>query len=152
MVVVLGRIGAGCKRAGEDREPRTDRREAEELEAGERDDAGGEQHHPGGQQHDAQGGGGAEAAAEAGDPETARDDREEGESEARCGEVVHHDAHRDGDEPYDRQMHPGRDDRDPECAGGAASGRRGEHGHGENTVGGEEKTGYDRGAVEDVSG
>lgn len=152
MVVVLRRVGAGGQGAGEHGEPGADRCEADELEAGEGDESGGEEHHPGGQQGDAQGGGDTEPAAESGDPQAARDDRKEREPEARRREVVHHSAHRDGDQADDRQMHACRDHRHAEGAGRATPGRGGKYGYGEYTVGGEEKTGYDRGAVEDVSG
>jgi hypothetical protein len=150
--VVRGGIGAAGERAGERRQPRADRREAEELEAGEGDEAGGEEHHSGGEEDDAENGCRAEAAAEARDAEARGDDREERQAEAGGGEVVHHDADGDRDQPDDREVHAGGHDGDAEGSGGAAARRGGEDRDGEDTVRREEETGYDRRAVEDVAG
>jgi hypothetical protein len=145
-------IRARREGAGERAQPRADGREPEELEARERDEAGREQYHPGGEQHDAQGRDDAETAAESGDAEARRDDREERQPQTRRSEVVHDRADRDGDEADDGQMHAGGYDRHAECARGAASGRRGEYGDGEDAVGGEEEARDDGRAVEDVAG
>ncbi|MGN8553796.1 UNVERIFIED_CONTAM: hypothetical protein OHV15_14545 [Microbacterium sp. SLM126] len=150
--VVSRRVGAGGERAGERAQPGADRREAEELEACERDESRGEEHHPRREQHDAERRHRAEALGEPGDPEARRDDREKRKAQTGRRDVVHDGAHRDGDQTHDGQMQTRGYDGHAEGARRTASGCRGEYGDGENTVGGEQESGYDRRAVEDVSG
>jgi hypothetical protein len=150
--VVGRRVGAGGQGAGEHAQPGADGCEPEELEAGQRDEAGGEEDHAGREEHDAQRRDGAETPGETGDPEAGRHDRQQREAQACRRDVVHDDAHGDGDESDDRQVHARRDHRHAEGARRAASGRGGEYRDREDTVGGEEEAGNDRRAVEDVAG
>ncbi len=147
-----GGVRARRQSARKHRQPCTDRREAEELEAGERDDADGQQDHAGGEQHDARDRGRAEATAEPGDAQTRRHEREEGQTEPGRGEVVEFDAHRDRDEADDGEVESGGDHRHAERARGAAAGRGGQDGDDDDPVRRQEESRDDRGRVEDVGG
>lgn len=150
VVGVLGGFGAAGEHAGEHAQPRADRREPEELEAGQGDEPGGEEDHSGGEQHHAHDRRGAEESPESGDREAPGHDAEEREPEARRGDVVKDGADGDRDEADDRQVQSGRDHRCAESTCGAAADVGREHRDGQDAVGREQEARDDGRAVEDV--
>ena len=133
-------------------QPRADRREPEELEAGEGDDTGREQDHPRGEQRDAAARRHAEHAGEAWNAEAPRHDGEEREAEAGRGEVVQLGADGEGDEADDREVQARRDHRRAEGPRHHAVGGPGEDGDDDDAVRGQQEAGDDRGGIEDVGG
>lgn len=152
VVGVPGSLGARGEHAGEHAEPRADRGETEELEAGEGDEPGGEQHHPRGEQGHTRDRRGAEQPPEAGDRQAPCHDAEKREPETGGGQVVEDGADGDRDETDDREVQSGGDHRGTESARRAASDVDRKHRDGEHSVGGEEEARHDRRAVEDVPG
>lgn len=143
-------VGARGQLARKNGEPRADRCEAEELEAGEGDEPCRQQHHAGGEQHHDHQRDAPEASCEARDAEAPGDHAEQREAEARRREVVHDGADGDRDEADDHQVETGGDHRRAEASRDSAPDRGRQEGDDEDAVGGEEETRHDGGRVENV--
>lgn len=145
------RFAAG-ERTRKRQQPDAHRRERDQLEQGERDEARGEDDHARREEPDAQRRGPPEPPAAARKREGADDDREEGQTQTARDDVVHHRAHRDRHEAHCHQVEPRRNDRATECAPRAATGLEGKRDCEEDPVRRQEEPREHHGRVECAAG